>query len=163
MKKIYLYVILILFEVAVGLTYGFILQNIISIEDCLIIAFLVPFILMLIFSMKNQEKIWGKLLRILVLALFLALLSFITFRLVNNKNGKLIGEYEVVVEAVYGRGGGTADFISPYGTTESVELHDYRLIYFDEDDFVDVGDTIKVREYKGIFGVSYYVFVEEIH
>jgi hypothetical protein len=118
---------------------------------------------MLIFSMKNQEKIWGKLLRILVLALFLALLSFITFRLVNNTNGKLIGEYEVVVEAVYGRGGGTADFTSPYGTTESVELHDYRLIYFDEDDFVDVGDTIKVREYKGIFGVSYYVFVEEIH
>lgn len=163
MKNLYLYVILILFEIAVALTYGFILQNIISTETCLSIAFLVPFILLVAFSKKDQEKIQVKVLKTLVVALFFALSSSLIFYSVNGLNGELIGEYEVIVENVSGKAGGSAGFISPYGTHQTVELHDYRPIYTDEDDYVAVGDTIKVREFKGIFGRSYYVFVEEIH
>ena len=73
-----------------------------------------------------------------------------------------VGEYDVIVEYVNGRGGGYADFTTPQGNEGSVDLHDYRLIIFD-DDYVGVGDTIRVREYKGIFNELYYVFVEEIH
>ena len=71
--------------------------------------------------------------------------------------------YVTKIEYVDGKGGGTASFPTPNGTYESVQLYDYRIVYTDEDAWGDVGDIMKVQEYKDIFDQSYYVFVEEVH
>ena len=163
MKKTIIYVILALFEITLGLIYGFILKNIFSIEICLAIAFLVPFVLVLAFSKKENDKMGAKFLKIFVIALVFAMVCGTIFISANAIKGEFIGEYEVVVESISGHGGGRAGFTSPYGTYEYVDLNDYRIILTDEDDYVDVGDTILVKEYKGIFDMHYYIFVEEIH
>ena len=163
MKKLYLYVILILFEIAFGLIYGFILQNVFSIETYLIIAFLIPFVLLTASSRKNQGKIIEKVIKILILSLLLTVLSFASYFFCNRTNGEFVDEYEVVVEYVGGRGGGSASFRTPNGEYGDVDLHDYRPILTDEDEYVSVGDIIRVQEYKGIFGMPYYVFVEEVN
>lgn len=161
MKKVWIYIILIIFEIALGLAYGFLLQNIIPIEVCLFIAFFVPF-LSYLFLLKKQQDVYVKLIEVSVLSL-LSMAVFITMFFGGNKlHGKFIDEYDVIVEYVNGKGGGYADFTTPQGNEGRVDLHDYRPIIVD-DDYVDVGDTIRIREYKGLFNEFYYVFVEEIH
>ena len=161
MKKIWIYFILIIFEIALGLAYGFLLQNTVPVEVCLFVAFLVPFFVISI-SSKSQREVYVKLIEVLVLSLLLMAVFIAVFFGGNQFRGEFIGEYDVIVEYVNGRGGGYADFTTPQGNEGSVDLHDYRPIIVD-DDYVDVGDTIRVREYKGILNELYYVFVEEIH
>ena len=81
---------------------------------------------------------------------------------INQLRGEFIGEYDVVVEDVYVKGGGSACCTTPQGEEGIVAFDDFRLIISDDDDVVEVGDTIKVRQYKGLFDKIYYVFVEEI-
>ena len=152
--------ILIIFEIVLGFAYGFLLQNIIPAEVCLFVAFLVPFFVISI-SSKSQREVYVKLIETSVLSLLLAAVFIAVFFGGNQFRGEFIGEYDVIVEYVNHRGGGYADFTTPQGNEGSVDLHDYRPIIVD--DYVDVGDTIRVREYKGIFNELYYVFVEEIH
>ena len=161
MKKGWVYGLLIFFETVLGLSYGFLLQNIIPVEVCLFIAFLVPFFVIAI-SFKNQREVYVKMIETFFLSLLLMAVFIAVFFCGNQWRGEFIGEYDVIVEYVNGRGGGYAHFTTPQGNEGSVDLHDYRPIIGD-DDYVDVGDTIRVREYKGIFNELYYVFVEEIH
>ena len=161
MKKGWVYSILIIFEIVLGLAYGFLLQNVIPVEVCLFVAFLVPFFVISI-SSKKQRDVYVKLIETSVLSLLLVAVFIAVIFGGNQLRGEFIGEYDVIVEYVNGRGGGYANFTTPQGNEGSVDLHEYRPIILD-DDYVDVGDTIKVREYKGFFNELYYVFVEEIH
>ena len=52
---------------------------------------------------------------------------------------------------------------SANGEREYVDLHDYSPILTDEDEWVNVGDTIKVQKCEGRIGLSYFVFVEEVY
>ncbi len=64
-----------------------------------------------------------------------------------------MGGYDVKVQEVYGyKTGGTASFINPHGEECSVSLHDYRVIWFDGDNTIEVGEYIRVQEYKGFLG-----------
>lgn len=110
---------------------------------------------------EKSKNIWIKLIEVLVLSLLSTALFMSIYICGNEVFGEYIDEYEVVVEFVDGRGGGYADFTTPQGAKGSVGLHDYRLV-MDDDDHVAVGDTIRVREYKGLFKKLFYVFVEEI-
>ena len=161
MKKSWIYIVLAVFEMAFGLAYGFLLQNVLTFEFCLIVAFIVPFTVLSISFKESRDTIvnWKKL---LLLSLFLMLVFSFVFFKGNQLHGEFIDEYDVTVEYVNYRGGGYANFTTPQGKEGSVDLHDYRPIIID-DDRVDLGDKIRVREYKGIFNEYYYVFVEEIH
>ena len=104
-----------------------------------------------------------KLIEILVLSLLAMSVFILVFSFGNQLRGEFIDEYDVIVEYVNGRGGGIAEFTTPQGKEGRVNLHDYRPIIFDDNNYVEVGDKIRVREYKGVFNQFYYVFVEEIH
>jgi|GEM_PF-2673652 len=162
MKKTYIYVTLVVFEIALGLAYGFLLQNIVPIDFCFAVAFTIPFTVLFISSKEKQDMI-TKCIETLILSLFLMLVFIAVFVGGNKLHGDFIAEYDVVVEQINGRGGGEAIFTTPQGDQESVELHDYRLIIFDKKDCVEIGDTIRVREYKGIFNKPFYDIVEETH
>ena len=160
MKKGWLFIVLIIFEIVLGLAYGFVLQNIVPVEICLIIAFFVPLFIVST-SFKKQRDVYVKFIEVLALSLLSMAVFIAVFFGGNQLRGEFIGEYDVIVEFVDGRGGGYADFTTPQGNEGSVDLHDYRPIIVD-DDYVDVGDTIRVREYKGLFNEIYYVFVAEV-
>ena len=161
MKKTWTYIILIFFEIALGLAYGLLLQSIVPTESYLIAAIGVPFIVLFL-SWKNGRRAIEELAAALFLSLLLLAVSVGAFFCVNQLHGEFIDEYDVVVEYVNTRGGGYATFTTPNGKEGSADLHDYRLIVFN-DDYVDIGDTIRVQEYKGIFNETYYVFLDEIH
>ncbi len=161
MMKKWIYVVLIVFEIALGLAYGLLLKNIVSIDICLITAFTIPFVV-LFASSKSRQDMVIKLSEVLLASFLLTAVAVGVFSYGNQLRGEFIGEYDVIVEYVSGRGGGYADFTTPQGKAGCVDLYEYRPVIFD-DDCVDVGDTIRVREYNGLFNEHYYVFVEEIH
>ena len=161
MKKWWVYIILIIFEMALVLAYGFLLQSVIPFGICLFIAFLVPLFIMFV-SLKEQRDLYAKMIEALTFSLFSTAVFIGVFFCGNQLHRDFIDEYDVIVEYVNGRGGGYADFVTPQGDEGRVDLHDYRLVIVDHD-YVDVGDTIRVREYKGLFNRLFYVFVEERH
>jgi hypothetical protein len=68
---------------------------------------------------------------------------------VNNLQSTFVAEYEATVNDVYYRGEGIAYFLNPDGEARAADLQDRRLVVTD-DSYVKIGDTIRVREYKGL-------------
>ena len=153
-------IILLIFGIASALVYGFFGQNVIPFYVCVISTFLIPFLFLFAsLNKRDQQKKW---MDIIALSLLSMAVFVVSFSGVNQLHGEFVGEYDVVVEDVYYRSGGSAYFTTPQGEDGVVDLNDHRLVISDDDDVVDVGDTIKVRQYKGLFDKIYYVFVEEI-
>jgi hypothetical protein len=147
-------------EIVFGFLYGFWLQNVIPYELLLSVAYSLPFTLLLIFWKNRRDKTVVKIVEIAVLSLLLCIVAPLTYDEGNHLCAEMTAQYDVVVESVYGHGGGRAEFTTPDGCSAEVELHDYRVVL--TDDYVEVGDTIRVQEYRGLFKQPYYVFVEEI-
>lgn len=161
-KNFLVYLSLVFFEIAFAFAYGFLLQNTISVEIAFLLAFCIPLIVLIAFSKNSQDKIKKKLLTALVISLLLGILFLGVLTLGNQLYGEFVAEYTVVVESVHGKGGSTAEFTAPDGDYASVDLHDYRIILTEQDDYVTAGDVIKIQEYKGIFGQPFYKFVEKL-
>ena len=154
------FIISLVFGIASALVYGFFGQNVIPFAVCVMSTFLIPFLILFIrLNKRDQHKKW---LDIVALSLLSMAVFIVSFSGINQLRGEFIGEYDVVVEDVYVKGGGAACFTTPQAEEGIVEFDDFRLIISDDDDVVEVGDTIKVRQYKGLFDKIYYVFVEEI-
>ncbi len=159
MKKAWIYLSVTAFEMALGLVYGFWLQRLLPVAVWLAVAFLVPFA---VFGLRSQTRdSAARWVEVIAVSVLFAAVSPLTFSLGNRIGSTFVGEHDVVVEYVIGRGGGTATFTMPNGRVGEVELHDYRPVLSDDANFVDVGDTIRVREYRGLFQLTYYTFVEE--
>jgi len=111
---------------------------------------------------KNIENIVVGLIEYIAVGLIVLVIAFTVFFDLNRISGSFVAEYDVEVQDVYGRDGGRAYFTTPDGREGDVPLNDYRIIIPDDADMVEPGDTIRVKEYIGIFGSPYYDFVEEI-
>ena len=160
MSLLLIVVLMVLSEIVLGCLYGFLLQNVIPYELLLSVAYILPFTLLLIFWKNRRDKTVVKIVEIAVLSLLLCIVAPLTYDAGNHLCAEMTAQYDVVVESVYGHGGGRAEFTAPDGCSAEVDLHDYRVVL--TDDYVEVGDTIRVQEYRGLFKQPYYVFVEEI-
>ena len=160
MKINWIYTILFVFEITLALTYGLFFQNYMLDNFFFISAIIVPFTVLLI-SSKEETSMSTKCEKALILSLALMVIFVISFDGLNKLNGEFIDEYDVIVEEVTFRDGGQATFTTPQGIKGRVNLHDYRPIVEDENDCVNVGDFIRVQEYKGIFNQSYFVLVDK--
>ena len=163
MRKNIVYVLLTFFECILALTYGLFLQNIISVDFCMSIAFIVPCAVLCVFFKNEKKTIKEKLIKTIGISILCFLLFIAIFFSINRISGELVDEYVVAVERIDGRGGDTVYFTTPDGEYGEAELHNYGIIFPDEDDYVDVGDKIRVREYRGFLNTVFYVFVEEVH
>lgn len=106
------------------------------------------------------ESVWKRLFLILVVTVLSTTGSWAVYFYVNSLQGTFVSEYDAVVTDAYYRGGGTASFQNPKGEERAVDLHDHRLIVLD-DSYVKVGDTIRVREYVGLFDVPFCTLAEQ--
>lgn len=166
-----LFIIIAAFEVILALVQGFWLHYIISDGIYLAVAILIPLVILTVVD-KTRNKSTGKnktLLSfvkefgpVLFLALMFGAVSIIAYEHINEISGEFVAEYDVVVEDTNYRGGGVAYFTNPRGESGRVDLDDYRSIIFDDEDYVEAGDTIRVQEYVGFFKQTYYVLLEEV-
>lgn len=124
-------------------------------------AFGIPFCVNMIFHKKLpfNDKV-NKMLWVLIVSLILAGLSTLLYDAINSASGEFVAEYEVEVIDSYQRNGGIAYFIDHNGNKAEVNLHDYRIIAI-EDDYINEGDIITVREYVGFFRKTFFVLVKD--
>jgi len=162
MKKVIILISLILAEVVIGIIYGLSPQNKVSTLLFYGLGAVAAFCIFLIFLLKNH-RFSEIFIDITVFSLILGLIPFFFSSDINELGGKFVAEHTVTVDKISGRADGTASFYTPDGSYATVDLHDYRIIILDGEEFVDVGDTIKVCEYVGLFKQKYYVFVEEVY
>jgi len=159
MKKTWIYIALIFFEIVLGFLYGLFLQSIVTGESYFFIAFCIPFTVLSILAKK--QDMFLKISETIFLSFLFFMVAVLVLHYGNQIHAEFMDEYDVVVEFVNGRGGGSAEFTTPNGEEGRVDLHDNRIIIMDDSDRVKVGDTIRVREYKGFFNRLYYVLAED--
>ena len=141
--------------------YGFFLNSFLPMSVFFFAAFGISFCVHLIFYKKLpfNDKV-NKMLWVLIISLLLAGVSTLLYDAINRSSGEYVAEYEVEVIDSNQRNGGIAYFIDQNGNTADVNLHDYRIIAI-EDDYVNEGDIIAVREYIGLFGETFFIFVDK--
>lgn len=162
MKKFIILFSLILAEAVLGIVYGLSPQNRVSSLVTFAAGGAIAFGFLLTCALK-KHKLKEIIVDVTVFSLIIGIIPFIFCTEVNQIDGKLVAEYTVTVERISGRGSGSASFYTPDGDYGTVNLHDHRIMILDGEEFVDVGDKIKVQEYIGIFKKKYYVFVEEVY
>ena len=109
---------------------------------------------------NSFESLWKRLCITLLVTVLAVVGSWAVYFHVNSLQSAFIAEYDAVVTDVYGRGGGRAYFLNPDGAERATDLHDHRLIVLD-DNYVKIGDTIRVREYVGLFDVPFCTLAEQ--
>ncbi|MBQ8523598.1 MAG: hypothetical protein IJ457_03135 [Clostridia bacterium] len=162
MKKFIILFSLILAEVLICIVYGLSPQN----RSSTLVSFAVGAVIafgVLLFCALKKHRISEIIVDVTVFSLIIGIIPFIFCTEVNQIDGKLVAEYTVTVERISGRGDGSVSFYTPDGNYGSADLNDHRIMILDDEEFVDVGDTVKIREYIGIFKKKYYVFVEEVY
>ena len=99
----------------------------------------------------------GKAVAVSAIATVLSVVLYGTF---NCMSGELVMEYDAVVTfADYWRGS-TVYFDNPDGENRYIHLDDYSPFKTEGDYLYNVGDTVHVREYRGIFDVPYCIAAE---
>ena len=109
---------------------------------------------------NSFESLWKRLCLILLVTVIAVVGSWGIYIYTNSLQCTFVSEYDAVVTDTYYRGGGTAWFYNPQGEERAVDLHDHRLIVTD-DSHVEIGDTIRVREYVGLFDVPFCTLAEQ--
>ncbi len=159
MKHYIPYIVAVVFEIILGLIYCFLPYDKVPALIYFFSVFVPFFILYLSLHEKNSTK---KVIKILIISVIFSAVSIAVFTRTNQICGKFIAEYNVTVESINGRGSGSASFTKTDGSYGKVDLMDERVMIFDEKKSVDIGDVITIREYRGLFGKTYYIFVEEV-
>ena len=148
-------------EVAWVFGYGLLLNSFLPMEFFFFVAFAIPFcVCMIIYKKLSFNSKVNKWIIVLLCSLILASFSLFLYDGLNRVSSDLIKEYEVEVEETSARIDKYAYFTDPAGRYVKVALNDYRPILTDE--YISEGDVIKVREYVGLFGDAFYVFVEKV-
>ncbi len=155
MKKVLTFSAMIVFEIGLAFSYGLWLQHTITVEYAVLFALFVPLIVLTIVSRASIKRIDVLLMSVLLTAVFITV-----FSCGNRISLNYVEEYETVVQYVNYKGGGFIKFTTPNGSAGNADLHNYRIV-IDDDDFIQVGDKVVIREYSGWFGRPYYVFVQK--
>jgi hypothetical protein len=154
-------IVCIICELAWIFCYGLMLNFFLPMSVFFFAAFGIPFCVSMMFYKKLPfaDKV-NKILWVLLCSLIFAGVSTLVYDEINRATGEFVDEYEVEVIDSYQRNGGIAYFIDRNGNKAEVNLHDYRIIAI-EDDYINEGDVITVREYVGLFRKNYFVLVED--
>ncbi len=154
------YLVIALCAVILPLAYGFTVGGMPTIWHRIVQTLFLGGLFAFMIRRNFFESVWKRLFLILVVTVLSTTGSWAVYFYVNSLQGTFVSEYDAVVTDAYYRGGGTASFQNPKGEERAVDLHDHRLIVLD-DSYVKVGDTIRVREYVGLFDVPFCTLAEQ--
>ncbi len=159
MKRYIPYITVVAFQIILGLIYSLLPYDIVPTLIYFFSVFVPFFILYLSSHEKHSTK---KVIKLLIISVLFSAVSIAVFTETNRIHGEFIAEYNVTVESINGRGSGSATFTKTDGSYGKVALMDERAIICDDDKSVEIGDVITVREYRGLLGKTYYVFIEGV-
>ena len=146
----------LLLTVSAVLIYGFAVGDMISVACLCVLWCVVSAADILLSALSRDNTFPWKVAYALLKGFGAVLLAIILYTAVNRISPTLVNNYETFAKSVeYSRGGTiTVTFTDPDGQSQTGEMPDYGC-FADDDSVVEVGDDITVREYEGIFGLTY--------
>ena len=160
MKKTLKYIVFAVLEIVLALVYGFFFQEHITLLCFLLLAFAIPCVFLTVYALLAKKKIKEEIFPIIAISAILAMLFAGAFEVGNRIYGEYVGEYVVTVVDPPDRSGHVT-VILPSGEMADVDTP-RKLIYFDDEAFLDIDDKILIQEWEGLFGTPFYVFIEEV-
>jgi|GEM_PF-1247216 len=114
------------------------------------------------YSRQTFTRLLTRLGKTVAVALIAMVLSVVLYGTINCMSGDFMMEYDAVVtHADYWRGR-TLYFDNPNGENRYVNLYDYDPFKEDDDDYLfGIGDTVRVREYRGLFDAPFCLLTEK--
>ncbi len=154
------YLVIALCAVILPLVYGFTVGGMPTEWHFAVQALLFGGLFSFMTRRNSFESLWKRLCLTLLVTVIAVVGSWVIYFYTNSLQGTFVSEYDAVVTDTYYRGGGTAWFYNPQGEERSVELHGDSLSVT-SDSHVEIGDTIRVREYVGLFDVPFCTLAEQ--
>ena len=154
------YLVIALCAVILPLVYGFAVGGMPTEWHFALQALLFAGLFSFMTRRNSFESLWKRLCLTLLVTVIAVVGSRVIYFCVNSLQGTFVAEYEATVYDAYYRGEGTAYFLNPDGEARAVDLQDHRWVVLD-DSYVKVGDTIRVREYVGLFDVPFCTLAEQ--
>ncbi len=163
MSLLYRYLTYFLWSVAYLFLFGFVLDK--FLPDLVSLLILIVGIILIHILMTPRSEgmdIKTRLSEILVIAVLFGGGSLFAYDKLNKSTEEFVRQFDVVAVTVYtDELGGRIYF---YDDDGNYCVADYNYVLFDNGDprkhFVVSGDTVRIDEYKGFFGNSYYSFVK---
>ncbi len=166
MKKLFChpeakYLVIALCAVILPLVYGFTVGGMPTEWHFAVQALLFGGLFSFMTRRNSFESLWKRLCLTLLVTVIAVVGSWVIYFFANSLQGTFVSEYDAVVTHTdYYRFSGTAWFQNPKGEERSVELHGDSL-RVTSDSHVEIGDTIRVREYVGLFDVPFCTLAEQ--
>jgi len=154
------YLVIALCAVILPLVYGFTVGGMPTEWHFAVQALLFGGLFSFMTRRNSFESLWKRLCLTLLVTVIAVVGSWGIYIYTNSLQCTFVSEYDAVVTDTYYRGGGTAWFYNPQGEERSVELHGDSLSVT-SDSHVEIGDTIRVREYVGLFDVPFCTLAEQ--
>ena len=163
MSLVYRYLTYFAWAVAYIFLFGFVFDRYLP-DLVSILILLAGFILIHFLMTPKSEKfdIKTRLSELLVISVLLGGGSLFAYNKLNQSAEKFVRQFDVVAQNVYSdQFGGRIYFYDEDGTYCTA---DYKPLLIDTGDprkhFPMAGDIVRIDEYKGLFGNSYYDFVK---
>lgn len=156
-KSLKHFVILLVVAIVTTLGYGFLIGGELS-DYFYIFESITLVALSLLLSRKTLNKKFVEQFTefMIMVALIVLFISPGSYDVVNEFSGELVAEYDAKVTETYGRFDHNAGFIDSQGNEGSIYYETWFKFFIDPDKYPFEGDTIHVREYKGLFGKTFY-------
>jgi membrane-bound ClpP family serine protease len=154
------YLVIALCAVILPLVYGFTVGGMPTEWHFALQALLFAGLFSFMIRRNSFDSLWKRLCLTLLVTVIAVVGGWAIYFYTNSLQSTFVSEYDAVVTDTYYRGGGTAWFQNPKGEERSVELHGDSLSVT-SDSHVEIGDTIRVREYKGLFDVPFCTLAEQ--
>ena len=153
------FVILLIVAIVTTLGYGFLIGGELS-DYYYIFESITLVALSLLLSRKTlNKKFVEQFTEMMVMVGLIIGISVFSYTVVNDFSGELVAEYDAKVTESYGPGKGdfySAHFIDSQGEVGGIDYYAGLEFSIDPDKYPYEGDTIHVKEYKGLFGLTYY-------
>lgn len=166
MKKIVHSIILFIVSIVSACIYGFIVGGDVSVWF-IFLQFAIAFSLLVVFTRdETKSDLRVTLVKIFSVSVVMVVISSIIYGSINRFYGRTVDTYETVItEVLYSNYSGCVFwFDDPLGNEKSVTvegtLKDLRLIMPEDEDRIEVGETVKIREMQGIFKINYCELIE---
>ena len=151
------FVLLLIVGISTTLGYGFLIGGELSIyyyifESIILIA------TSLLFARKNiTKKFVAQISEIIAMIILVIAISWFTYDVVNDFSAELVAEYDTKISVFEGgHRRHIAYFTDSQGNEGSITYHRNNFLIINRGEYPFEGDTIHVREYKGLFGVTFY-------
>lgn len=155
------YLVIALCAVILPLAYGFTVGGMPTIWHRIVQTLFLGGLFAFMIRRNFFESVWKRLFLILVVTVLSMTGGWAVYFYVNSLQGTFVSEYDAVVTHTdYYRFSGTAWFQNPKGEERSIGLHGDSLSVT-SDSHVEIGDTIRVREYVGLFDVPFCTLTEQ--